>query len=115
MSAIQLGTAAAVALVQARHGDGSNQLGDLAPRRPHRLDRLRVRERTRHAGRSDALAAAARHQRTGRHLVQKYVTPHWGQMRPFALPPGCAFRPALAPFAPGQAEMDQLIAFSAVP
>ena len=113
VAARQLGAAAAVALLSMRHGDGSNQLGDLAPGSygdwtgyvplngpdsivdPLRWQPLRV-------------TSAA-----GVTSVQQFVTPHWGQVRPFALSPGSVFRPLFSPFGPSTAEMDQLIALSA--
>lgn len=89
-----LGTLAARAVLASRHGDGSNQLGDLHPGPyadytgyrprnspdrvddPNRWQPLRVPD-----GRGGA-------------LVQVCLTPHWGLVRPFALKWGGEFRPA---------------------
>ncbi len=108
-----LGTSAAVALLQARYGDGSNQLGDLAAGRyadwtgyvpvngpdlivnPTRWQPLRVTSAQ------------------GITSVQQFVTPHWGQVRAFALPNGAAFRPVFSTSGPTRAEMEELIALSA--
>ena len=115
VTASQLGTAAAVALLQSRYGDGSNQRGDLATGAysdassppyvsvngpdnivdPLRWQPLRV---------TNAQGVTS---------IQQFVTPHWGQVRPFALAGGAAFRPQFTPFGPTQAEMEELIALSA--
>ena len=102
------------ALLQSRHGDGSNQLGDLHPgaysdytgyvpvNTPdlivdiNRWQPLRVPT-------ADGSGT----------LVQRYLTPHWGRVKPFALAAGAEFRPVMQHLAPTQAEMQQLIDFSA--
>ena len=111
--AAKKGEKAGKLLLKARHDDGSNQLGDLAPGAysdtsgyqpvngpdsvidPTRWQPLRI-------------TTAA-----GVTSVQKYLTPHWGEVRPFALASGSVYRPALGQAAPTMAEMDQLINFSA--
>ncbi len=123
VSAQLFGKATAVALLQARNQDGSNQLGDLAPGSygdwsgyasvnapdpnyaplngpfpnvlvdPMRWQPLRV---------TSALGVQS---------VQQFVTPHWGQVRPFALASGSALRPAFS--LPTKGEMDELIGLSA--
>ena len=108
-----MGTLAAQALLNARLNDGSNQLGNLAPGAyadytgylpvnspdslvdPNRWQPLRV---TNAAGITS---------------VQKFLTPHWSRVRPFALPAGSAFRPVLGDPAPTREEMAQLIQMSA--
>lgn len=115
LAARQLGSAAAVALLQARQRDGSNQLGDLTP------GGLAYADWTGYAPLNgpDAIVDPLRWQplrvtnAQGVASVQQFLTPHWGQVRPFALSSGAALRPTFAPFGPTQAEMDQLIAFSA--
>lgn len=87
-----IGNVAAHAVLTFRHADGSNQLGDLHPgaysdytgytplndpdhiNDPNRWQPLRV---------SDG---------KGGTVVQKYATPHWGRVIPFALTTGSMFR-----------------------
>lgn len=112
-AAAQLGQYVARQLLRSRQDDGSNQLGDLAPGAysdytgyqpvngpdlvvdPTRWQPLRI-------------TTAA-----GVTSVQKFLTPQWGKVRPFALASGSVFRPGLGQAAPTQAEMDQLINISA--
>src|SRR5512146_404730 len=90
-----LGVAAASAVLEFRHHDGSNQLGDLAPGAyadytgysavnppepaavvdPNRWQPLQV---------SDG---------AGGFVIQKYTTPQWGLVTPFALASGDELRP----------------------
>ena len=92
-----IGNLVAQAVIDFRHGDGSNQLGDLHPgaysdytgyvpvndpdhiHDPDRWQPLRV---------SDG---------HGGFVVQKYIGPHWGLVTPFALKSGSQFRPAVGP------------------
>ena len=89
-----VGNAAAAAVLEMRHSDGSNQLGSTpyadtsgyAPRNtpdeildPDHWQPLRV--------------TAA----DGTTTVQRYVTPHWGGVTPFALRSGDQFRPDQGP------------------
>ena len=107
-AAIQNGQLAASALLQGRHGDGSNQLAGYADTSgyvpvngpdvlvdPTRWQPLRV---------TNAAGVTS---------VQQFLTPHWGTVRPFALTKGSAFRPVFSPAAPTMDEMNQLISFSA--
>ena len=89
-----IGNLAAQAVLDFRHGDGSNQVGDLHPgaysdytgyvpvndpdhiNDPNRWQPLRV---------SDG---------HGGFVVQKYIGPHWGLVTPFALTSGAQFRPS---------------------
>lgn len=90
---MEIGLLAARAVLDDRHGDGSNQLGDLHPgaysdwtgyvpvndpdhiRDPNRWQPLRVPDG--HGG----------------FVVQQYVGPHWGLVQPFALAQGGLLRP----------------------
>lgn len=92
-----IGNLAAQAVIDFRHGDGSNQLGDLHPgaysdytgyapvngpdtiKDPNRWQPLRV---------SDG---------HGGSVVQRYIGPHWGLVTPFALRSGSQFRPVVGP------------------
>lgn len=113
VAALQVGQAAAVALLQSRHGDGANQRGDLAPGPyadytgyapvntpdlvvdPNRWQPLRV---------TNAQGVTA---------VQKCLTPHWGRVRPFALAHGAALRPPLHHTAPSPGEVAEVLRLSA--
>jgi hypothetical protein len=88
-----VGNVAAAALLAWRHDDGSNQLGNLAPgafvdytgyvsvntpdlvNDPNRWQPLRVPTAS------------------GGFNIQKFATPHWGRVTPFALPSGSFLRP----------------------
>lgn len=90
---VEIGLLAARAVLDYRHGDGSNQLGDLHPgaysdwtgyvpvndpdhiRDPNRWQPLRVPDG--HGG----------------FVVQVYIGPHWGLVQPFSLPQGALLRP----------------------
>lgn len=92
-TAIGIGNVAAQALLDFRHHDGSNQLGDLHPgaysdytgyqsvntpdtiNNPDRWQPLRI---------SDG---------KGGFVEQKFLTPQWGKVTPFALTSGSQFRP----------------------
>lgn len=91
-----VGNAAASAVLEFRHRDGSNQLGDLAPGRyadytgyvpvntpstvadPNRWQPLAVVDGS-------------------RVIIQSYTTPHWGLVTPFALISASQLRPAEGP------------------
>jgi uncharacterized protein DUF6851/vanadium-dependent haloperoxidase-like protein len=90
-----IGNVAAGAVLEFRHHDGANQLGDLNPgaysdytgyapvntpdqiNDPNRWQPLRISD-----GR-------------GGFVIQKYVGPHWGRVIPFALSSGAEFRPTV--------------------
>lgn len=112
-----IGNVAAAAVLQFRHHDGANQLGDLHPgaysdytgyvpvntpdqiNDPNRWQPLRVPD-----GR-------------GGFIVQSYIGPHWGRVIPFALKSGSQLRPATGPVRYGTPEYVQqardLLAYSA--
>mgnify|MGYP002146947906 CR=1 FL=1 len=111
--AMQTGQAAANRLLDKRRADGANQYGDLAPGAyadytgyapvntpdqlidPNRWQPLRLTNAQ------------------GQLVVQKFLTPQWGLVRAFALSSGAALRPTMDHLTPTQAEMQQLIDFSA--
>jgi hypothetical protein len=113
-----VGTAAAAAVLDFRHHDGSNQLGDLNPGAysdytgyvpvnppepaavvdPNHWQPLEV---------SDG---------NGGFVIQKYTTPQWGRVIPFALSSGDEFRPGPAAQYPSTAyrtQANELITISA--
>lgn len=89
--AAAVGTAAARALLAARHHDGSNQLGDLGPSGRAYADYAPLYAP---ANTPDALRDATRWQPLRVDgVVQQFVAPHWGRVLPFALSAGDQFRP----------------------
>lgn len=96
-TATGVGNLAGAAVVTFRHGDGSNQLGDLAPAPysdytgyqpvntpaelvdPNRWQPLMVTNSQ------------------GEPVAQQFIGPHWGLVTPFALTSGAQFRPAAVP------------------
>jgi len=96
-----IGNLAAQAVLDARHHDGSNQLGDSHPGAytdytgyapvnepdhlvdPDRWQPLRT--------------PIPDHVMYGKFIVQKYQTPHWAFVKPFALTSGAQFRPQQGP------------------
>jgi hypothetical protein len=116
-TATGIGNTAASAVLAFRHGDGANQLGDLAPGAyadytgyqavnspslvtdPNRWQPLLV---------TDAQGVTS---------TQRYVAPQWGRVTPFALTSGAQFRPAAVPNLypdPGYAtQVQEVLDFSA--
>lgn len=111
-----VGNTAAAAVLSFRHHDGSNQLGDLSPGAytdytgyvpvntpdqvvdPSRWQPLRASD-----GR-------------GGYVVQKFITPQWGKVAPFALRSAAEFRPVLPapyPSADYTEQANEVLAYSA--
>ncbi|WP_425258851.1 vanadium-dependent haloperoxidase [Rubrivivax sp. RP6-9] len=111
--ALRVGELCASRLLQQRLQDGSNQTGDLASGAyadytgykpvnspdlvvdPLRWQPLRVSNGQ------------------GGLVDQKCTTPHWGLVRPFALPAGSIFRPSLSRLAPSVADVQDVLRRSA--
>ena len=113
IAAMQVGQFAGAALLQARHADGSNQLGDMTASAIAYADTSGYLALNNY----DSVVDPTRWQPlmvtlAGVTSVQTFLTPHWGRVRPFALSSGSALRPAYTP-GPSLAEMDQVIAYSA--
>jgi len=109
---VGVGNAAAQAVLAFRHTDGSNQAGNYADTSgyvpvntpdqiidPTRWQPMRVSNGN------------------GGFVVQKYLTPHWGTVTPFALTAGSQFRPAGpirdATSSAYQSQVDQILQYSA--
>src|SRR5262249_588294 len=112
-----IGNQAAQAVLEFRHGDGANQMGDLHPGAysdytgytpvntpdlildPDRWQPLRIADG--HGG----------------FVTQRYVAPQWGHVIPFALTSGSQFRPAAGPARFGTPEYlkqaEQILEYSA--
>lgn len=111
-----VGNAACAAVIAAKHADGANQLGDLAPgaysdytgytpvntptliNDPNRWQPLTV---------SDGHGGV---------VTQKFIAPFWGQVKPFALQSVSQYAvkpPAVAGTAAYQKQVDEVLAYSA--
>jgi len=88
-----IGNLAARAVLQFRHNDGSNQLGDLNPGAYSDYTGYQP------VNGPDFIADATRWQPlrvsdgSGGTVTQKYIAPHWGNVIPFALSAASQFRP----------------------
>jgi hypothetical protein len=92
-----IGNLAAEAVLAFRHHDGSNQLGDLAP--GTYLDYTNyqpVNEATRIVDPNRWQPLAIPDQQGGI-TTQRFLAPHWGLVKPFAMTSGDQFRPASVP------------------
>ena len=114
ITAVQVGQQAGQALLIQRHNDGANQLGNLAPGAYSDWTGYQsvngpdsVVDPTRWQPLSIQTSSMAMP------VVQVFLSPHWGRVRPFALPSGAALRPELGNPAPSMDEMTQLIKLSA--
>ena len=92
-----IGNLTAAAVLNFRHHDGANQLGDLAPGSYSDYtgyqpvnDPYTINDPNRW---QPLLATDAQ----GVTTVQRFVAPHWGLVTPFALTSGAQFRPAAVP------------------
>lgn len=92
-----IGNVSAPALLDFRHQDGSNQLGDLNPGAYSDYTNYQP------VNSADKIADPNRWQPLsisngqGGFTEQKYITPHWGQVTPFALESGSQVRPTTGP------------------
>jgi hypothetical protein len=96
-----IGNAAAAAVLNFRHHDGSNQLGDLHPGAYSDYtgyvssnDPEHIRDADRWQPLRTPIPDGGF---SGRFLVQRFLTPHWGQVTPFALASGSELRPKKGP------------------
>lgn len=113
-SAIGIGNVAGQAVIDFRHHDGANQLGDLNPGAGAYADYTGYTP----VNTPDVITDPNRWQplRIG-NTVQKYVGPHWGSVIPFSLTSGSQFRPSVLPnqypFGGYEKEVEQIIKYSA--
>lgn len=107
-AAVTTGQAAGAALLAVRRSDGANQAGGYADTSGYRP-----------VNTPDAVVDISRWQPlrvpdgNGGSVVQQFLTPHWGGVKPFALWAGSALRPAMTRRLPSLAEMNELITMSA--
>jgi len=113
-----IGNLAAQAVLTFRHGDGSNQLGDLHPG-PYSdytgYAPVNDPDHINDANHWQPLRVSDGH---GGSVVQKYIAPHWGLVTPFALTSASQFHPTADPrptHPPGhyRQQADQVLDYSA--
>jgi hypothetical protein len=113
-----IGNVAAQAVLAFRHGDGSNQLGDLHPGAYSDYTGyapVNDPDNINDANHWQPLRVSDGH---GGFVIQKYIAPHWGLVTPFALTSASQFRPASDPrptHPPGhyRQQADQILDYSA--
>ncbi|MFN2385332.1 MAG: vanadium-dependent haloperoxidase [Thermoanaerobaculia bacterium] len=115
-TAAGVGNAAAAAVLEYFHCDGSNQLGDLAPGAYADYTgyvSINTPSTVNDPNRWQPLAVVS----GNRVVIQSFTTPHWGRVAPFALTSGSQLRPAVGPpLHPDpqyKAEADEILAYSA--
>ncbi|MEO8191110.1 MAG: DUF6851 domain-containing protein, partial [Acidobacteriota bacterium] len=111
-----VGNIAAASVLDFRHRDGSNQLGDRAPGAYSDYTGYAPVNTTvsvNDPNHWQPLALVV----NGAIVNQTFTTPHWGLVTPFALPSGSAVRPAIGPpqypDPEYKVEADEVLAFSA--
>lgn len=108
-----VGREVAYRVIRSRDADGANMRGDLAPgfysdwtgyqsvNTPDQINDLSRWQPLRLPNSAGVL------------IVQKFLTPHWGRVRPFALSSGAQYRPVLSPRMAQPYEIDEILALSA--
>jgi hypothetical protein len=108
-----VGRDVAYRVIQSRNNDGANMRGDLAPGAYSDYTNYQS------VNTPDQINDPTRWQplrlpnAAGVLVVQRFLTPHWGRVRPFALSAGNQYRPTLSQRAPLQSEIDEVIRLSA--
>jgi hypothetical protein len=96
-TATGIGNVAAAAVLEFRHHDGSNQLGDLAPGSYADYTGYQPVNTPTQVVDPNRWQPLAIPDGQGGTTAQRYVAPHWGLVTPFALTSGAQFRPAAVP------------------
>jgi hypothetical protein len=96
-TAVGIGKVVAAAVLSFRHHDGSNQLGDLAPGAYSDYTGYQPVNDPSNVTDPNRWQPLLVFGSTGEGTVQKFVAPHWGLVKPFALTSGAQFRPATVP------------------
>jgi len=116
-SATGIGNVAAAAVIEFRHHDGSNQLGDLAPGSYADYTGYQPVNTPTQINDPNRWQPLAIPDGQGGTTAQRFIAPHWGRVTPFALTSGAQFRPAsvpnLYPSAGYTAQAQEAIDFSA--
>jgi hypothetical protein len=111
-----VGNSACDAALRFRHGDGANQLGDLAPGAyadPTNYQPVNTPTQLNDPNRWQPLTVP---NGQGGTVTQRFATPHWGQVAPFALRSIDQYpvrAPARAGSAESRAQADEVLALSA--
>jgi hypothetical protein len=92
-----IGNTAAAALLEYRHHDGSNQLGDLHPGAYSDYTGFIPVNDPDHINNPDAWQPLRVSNGNGGFVIQNYVAPQWGLVIPFALTSGSELRPREGP------------------
>ena len=95
-----IGNVAAQAVLTFRHGDGSNQLGDLHPGPYSDYTGYAPVNDPDHINDANHWQPLRIPDEQGNFVVQKYIAPHWGLVTPFALTSPSQFRPSAGPARP---------------
>ena len=113
IAAMQTGQLAGRTLLQMRASDGSNQYGDLAP--GAYADWTGYQSVNSPGNVVDPMQwqPLIVTNAQGVTLTQKFLTPHWGRVRPFALLSGSVFRPKFTNGGPTIDEVNEIISLSA--
>ncbi len=113
-----IGNVAAQAVLAFRHGDGSNQVGDLHPGSYSDYTGYAPVNDPDHINDANHWQPLRVSDGHGGSVVQKYIAPHWGLVIPFALTSAAQFRPTADPHPthpPGhyRKQADQVLDYSA--
>jgi len=100
-------------VINARNNDGANMRGDLAPGAYSDWTGYQSVNTPDLVTDIDRWQPLRLPNAAGVLTVQKFLTPHWGRVKPFALSSGAAYRPALSPRGATQGEIDEVIRLSA--
>lgn len=100
-------------VINARNNDGANMRGDLAPGAYSDWTGYQPINSPDHIVDLSRWVPLRVPNSAGDLVVQRFLTPHWGRVRPFALSSGAQFRPTLNPVMPLQEEIDTVIRLSA--
>ncbi|MDH4393049.1 MAG: vanadium-dependent haloperoxidase [Aquabacterium sp.] len=112
-TADDVGRNAAWRVIQSRNNDGANMRGDLAPGAYSDWTGYQSVNTPDLVTDIDRWQPLRLPNAAGVLTVQRFLTPHWGRVRPFALKSGDAFRPGLHPRGATKAEIDEVIRLSA--
>jgi hypothetical protein len=104
-----VGNLAAAAVLDLRHRDGSNQLGDLHPGAYSDYTGYQAVNTPTTVTDPNRWQPLTVVNSAGQAQTQVYTTPHWGNVIPFALASGSALRPGPPATYPSQAYTDQAV------
>jgi hypothetical protein len=113
-----IGNVAAQAVITFRHGDGSNQLGNLHPGAYSDYTGYTPVNDPDHINDANHWQPLRVPDGHGGFVVQTYIAPHWGLVTPFAMSSGSQFRPAEGPrptfpSGPYRQQAEQILHYSA--